>query len=382
MSAGARTRLRNVCREVAAYMWVSEWGAGVARQSELMSEWWQLCDWCKWWMGMCECSGMMGDGRRFIRGSKYFTNILQNGSWLLIRGRRDSRDVKWHWVNCCGVTRPLAGQRRREVTLAGQRRREVTLAGQRGTWGDSGRSAGTWGDSGRSAGTWGDSGRSAGNVRWLWQVSGDVRWLWQVQRGREVTLAGQRGREVTLAGQRGTWGDSAGQRRREGWLWQVRRPPGRSRRDRRPPGRSRRDRRPPGRSRRDRRPPGRSRRDRRPPGRSRRDRRPPGRSRRDPWQWLGPRGNWDTRGRESTYSLKDRGREFRWPWVDPGPQAAKMNQGTPWAIAGSGVSVSNGGKLPPRKFLGNSTTSRGHSGRREAQGAFWRCWVSGTLGKR
>ncbi len=26
------------------------------------------------------------------------------------------------------------------------------------------------------------------------------------------------------------------------------------------------------------------------------------------------------------------------------------------------VSVSNGGKLPPRKFLGNSTTSRGHSG--------------------
>ncbi len=29
---------------------------------------------------------------------------------------------------------------------------------------------------------------------------------------------------------------------------------------------------------------------------------------------------------------------------------------------GFGVSVSNGGKLPPRKFLGNSTTSRGHSG--------------------
>ncbi len=29
---------------------------------------------------------------------------------------------------------------------------------------------------------------------------------------------------------------------------------------------------------------------------------------------------------------------------------------------GSGVSVSNGGKLPPRQFLGNSTTSRGHSG--------------------
>ncbi len=29
---------------------------------------------------------------------------------------------------------------------------------------------------------------------------------------------------------------------------------------------------------------------------------------------------------------------------------------------GFGVSVSNGGKLPPSKFLGNSTTSRGHSG--------------------
>ncbi len=29
---------------------------------------------------------------------------------------------------------------------------------------------------------------------------------------------------------------------------------------------------------------------------------------------------------------------------------------------GFGVSVSNGGKLPPRKFLVNSITSRGHSG--------------------
>ncbi len=46
---------------------------------------------------------------------------------------------------------------------------------------------------------------------------------------------------------------------------------------------------------------------------SRRDRRPPGRSR-DPRQRLGPRGNRDTRDRESTYSLKDRGSEFsRWP---------------------------------------------------------------------
>ncbi len=30
----------------AAYMCVSEWGAGEVRQSRLMSEWWQLCNWC------------------------------------------------------------------------------------------------------------------------------------------------------------------------------------------------------------------------------------------------------------------------------------------------------------------------------------------------
>ncbi len=35
---------------------------------------------------------------------------------------------------------------------------------------------------------------------------------------------------------------------------------------------------------------------------------------------------------------------------------------------GFGVSVSNGGKLPPRKFLGNSTTSRGHSGGANVKG--------------
>ncbi len=127
------------------------------------------------------------------------------------RGGRDSRDVKWHWVNCCGMTRLWHGRRRREVTLAGRRRRE-----------------------------------------WLWLVGGGVSWLWR-SAGREVD-SGRSGR-----------------------------PPGRSRRDRSPPGRSRRDRRPPGRS-------------------------------RDSRQRLGPRGNRDTRDRESTYSLKDRGREFMWPW--------------------------------------------------------------------
>ncbi len=40
---------------------------------------------------------------------------------------------------------------------------------------------------------------------------------------------------------------------------------------------------------------------------------PPGRSR-DPWPRLGPRGNGDTRGRESTFGFRDRGREFKRPW--------------------------------------------------------------------
>ncbi len=130
------------------------------------------------------------------------------------QGGRDSRDVKGHWVDRCGVTRLW------QLSCCVRHLRFC---------------------------------RVSGGVRWLWQVSGGVR-----------------------------------------WLWQVRRPPGWSRRDRRPPGRSRWN--------------------RRPLGRNRRDRRPPGRSSLDPWQRLGPRGNWDTRGRESTYSLKDRGREFRWPW--------------------------------------------------------------------
>ncbi len=130
------------------------------------------------------------------------------------QGRWDSRDVKGHWVDRCGVTRLW------QLSCCVRHLRFC---------------------------------RVSGDVRWLWQVSGGVRWLWQVS-GGVMWL----------------WQVSGGVR----WLWLVRRPPGRSRRDRRPPGRSR----------------------------------------RDTWQRLGPRGNWDTRGRESTYSLKDRGREFRWPW--------------------------------------------------------------------
>ncbi len=44
----------------AAYMCVSEWGAGEVRQSRLMSEWWQLCDWCN---GGRECVSAVHDGR-------------------------------------------------------------------------------------------------------------------------------------------------------------------------------------------------------------------------------------------------------------------------------------------------------------------------------
>ncbi len=149
-------------------------------------------------------------GGRWNRGREWRARSMW-GQWDRSppgQGRRDSRDVKGHWVDRCDV---------------------------KGHWVD------------------------RCDVRWLWQFDGDVE-----------------------------------------WLWQIRRPPGRSRRDRRPLGRSRRDRRPPGRSRRDRRPPQRS-------------RCPPGRSR-DPWPRLGPRGNGDTRGRESTFGFRNRGREFKRPW--------------------------------------------------------------------
>ncbi len=45
-----------------------------------------------------------------------------------------------------------------------------------------------------------------------------------------------------------------------------------------------------------------------------------------------------------------------------------MNQGDSMGHGGSGVSVSNGGELPPWKFLVNSTTSRGHSGGANVKG--------------
>ncbi len=65
-----RRTLRNVTRGkqdfavseclCAAFMWVSEWGAGVVRQSGLMSEWWQLCDCCN---GGRECVSAVHDGK-------------------------------------------------------------------------------------------------------------------------------------------------------------------------------------------------------------------------------------------------------------------------------------------------------------------------------
>ncbi len=45
-------------RKCAAYMCVCEWGAGVVKQSGLISDWWQLCDWCNvGWEWVC-CSAV------------------------------------------------------------------------------------------------------------------------------------------------------------------------------------------------------------------------------------------------------------------------------------------------------------------------------------
>ncbi len=61
MSAGAKQDFATCVGKCAAYMWVSEWGAGVARQSGLISDWWQLCNWCNggW---KCVCRSAVNDG--------------------------------------------------------------------------------------------------------------------------------------------------------------------------------------------------------------------------------------------------------------------------------------------------------------------------------
>ncbi len=41
-------------------MCVWEWDAGVVKQSGLISDWWQLCDWCN---GEWECVSAVNDGR-------------------------------------------------------------------------------------------------------------------------------------------------------------------------------------------------------------------------------------------------------------------------------------------------------------------------------
>ncbi len=59
--------------------------------------------------------------------------------------------------------------------------------------------------------------------------------------------------------------------------------------------------------------------------------------------------------------LKDRGSEFLGGHRRSGASGSQDESGDSMGHGGFGVSVSNGGKLPSRKFLGNSTTSRGHS---------------------
>ncbi len=78
-------------RKCAAYMWVSEWGAGVVRQSRLMSEWWQLCDWCN---GGRECVCAVNDGRcspwvicssSVVSGDQIRDNWQVSQSWQTIK---------------------------------------------------------------------------------------------------------------------------------------------------------------------------------------------------------------------------------------------------------------------------------------------------------
>ncbi len=61
MSAGAKQDFAVSARKCAAYMCVCEWGAGVVKQSGLMSDWWQLYDWCNggW---ECVCRSAVNDG--------------------------------------------------------------------------------------------------------------------------------------------------------------------------------------------------------------------------------------------------------------------------------------------------------------------------------
>ncbi len=234
-----RRTLRNVTRGkqdfalgeclCAAFMWVREWGAGVVRQSELMSEWWQLCDWCN---GGRECVSAVHDGKCSPwvmcslsewepdswqspppkSGFQTLTqSILQEGGGAEVepgegmegqvhvgpmrqeptragRRRQQRREVTlgkllWREVTLAGRRRrevTLAGRRRREVTLAGRRRREVTLAGRR-------RREVTLAGRRRREVT------LAGRRRLEVTLAG--------RRRREVTLAGRRRREVTLAGQ-------------------------------------------------------------------------------------------------------------------------------------------------------------------------------------
>ncbi len=89
-------------------MCVCEWGACVVRQSRLMSDWWQLCDWCN---GGWECVSAVNDGRcsPWVMCS---CSVVQEMWWVATRFMTDvlfqqlfcsihkipSRGCKWLWM--------------------------------------------------------------------------------------------------------------------------------------------------------------------------------------------------------------------------------------------------------------------------------------------
>ncbi len=82
-------------------MWVSEWGAGVVRQLGLMSEWWQLCDWCN---GGRECVSAVHDGRcspwvmcSRVSGNQIHDNIIAED--ILQTCTRQTTD-SWNLLSC------------------------------------------------------------------------------------------------------------------------------------------------------------------------------------------------------------------------------------------------------------------------------------------
>ncbi len=78
-------------------MCVWEWDAGVVKQSGLISDWWQLCDWCN---GGWECVSAVNDGRcspwvmcscSVVSGNQIHDRyLIKQNSWKIISLRNIS----------------------------------------------------------------------------------------------------------------------------------------------------------------------------------------------------------------------------------------------------------------------------------------------------